>query len=162
MQHIAARLTGVTVLILTTLLLLSSCAGKVYEVVGDAMAPAYNAGQMITSIPVPTGTITRGDPVIYQLDNGDTHFKRIVGLPGDTVLLAHGIVFVNGASLDEPYLAADESATDVKIMELGEDEYFILGDNRTDSYDSRHHGPIPADHIMGRVKITFLNRLTSR
>lgn len=168
MPHLSQRIIALTALLLITVMMLASCAGRVYEVLGAAMEPSFSEGQMITAQPVDPLNLERGDAVIYQLDNGDIHFKRVVGLPGESVRVANGRVYINNQRLDEPYLAADElpaqiavGATNPLSATLAENEYYILGDNRDASYDSRHHGPVPSDSIVGRVKVTLLNRLTS-
>jgi signal peptidase I len=84
--------------------------------------------------------------------------KRVIGLPGDTIYAKNDIVYVNGKPLDEPYLESDYARTfrelqgsftsDFGPVTLGEDEYFLMGDNRVKSEDSRVRGPIKRDAIM--------------
>ena len=76
--------------------------------------------------------------------------KRVIGEPGDLVAIADGKVTVNNRTLDEPYLDF-LGHTDMHAVRLAGDEYFVLGDNRTGSRDSRHWGPLPEDHIIGKV-----------
>lgn len=85
--------------------------------------------------------------------------KRIIGKPGDTVTIKDGLVYLNGALLDEPYLAegtmtyvsADGTAKGYDNVVLGPDQYFIMGDNRGASLDSRVIGPVSADRIKAHV-----------
>lgn len=79
--------------------------------------------------------------------------KRVIGLPGDTVAFADGQVLVNGRPLHEPYLDPQRTRffRDRAPMTLGRDEYFVLGDNRDNSNDSRRVGPIKRRAIRGRV-----------
>lgn len=83
--------------------------------------------------------------------------KRIIGLPGDTVAIEEGVVLINGEPLEEPYL--DESRTRRKTsmapVTLGADEYFVMGDNRDNSNDSRRVGPLKRRAIIGRVRTVF-------
>ena len=79
--------------------------------------------------------------------------KRVVGLPGDTVEIIEGVVHINGEALAEPYLdpARCRFRTNRPPITLAEDEYYVLGDNRDNSNDSRAIGPIKREMIVGRV-----------
>ena len=101
----------------------------------------------------------RGDIVILRPPtNSSTDFiKRIVGLPGERVLIRSGVVYINGHKLDEPYLPEawtvdanwpDNNSTG---QVLGPDQYFVMGDNRNRSQDSRFFGPISRDRIDGKA-----------
>lgn len=80
-----------------------------------------------------------------------SYVKRVIGLPGDTIEFSAGQLFVNSRPLSEPYVT---SATEDMCITLGEDEYFVLGDNRADSYDSRADdmGCIHRDQFLGCVR----------
>ena len=101
----------------------------------------------------------------YQYEENTYFIKRIIGLPGETVQIVDGIIYIDGEALQESYgrevmknsgLAADP-------VTLGEDEYFVLGDNRNDSTDSRDPsvGKIPRERIIGRawVRIWPLSKI---
>ena len=94
----------------------------------------------------------QGDVVVfnYPLEPDRQFVKRIIGEPGDLVAIDGGQVTVNGATLDEPYLDV-LGRTRMHDVQLAANEYFVLGDNRNGSRDSRHWGPLPADHIIGKV-----------
>ncbi len=94
----------------------------------------------------------RGDVIVfdYPLEPDRQFVKRIIGEPGDLVAIADGKVSVNSRTLNEPYLDL-LGRTHMHAVRLGDDEYFVLGDNRSGSRDSRHWGPLPKDHIIGRV-----------
>jgi len=79
--------------------------------------------------------------------------KRVIALPGDTLEVAEGVVYVNGAPLDEPYLdpARCRFLKERPAITLGPDEYFVMGDNRDSSNDSRRVGPIRRRDVRGRV-----------
>ena len=99
----------------------------------------------------------RGDIVILRppTDNSKDFIKRVIALPGERVLIRDGIVYINGRKVDEPYLPeawtvfANWGGTDGTVM--GSDQYFVMGDNRNKSQDSRSFGPITRDRIDGRA-----------
>ena len=102
----------------------------------------------------------RGEVVVFSAPNRPLHkfIKRIIGLPGETIEIREGEVLIH---LDQDYLILDESdylyyqvktIGNLKII-LEENEYFVLGDNRIASSDSRHWGALPIEKIIGRVMI---------
>lgn len=106
---------------------------------------------------VRNGEIERGMIVILDPPggNGREFIKRVIGLPGDTVRIENGEVYVNGTKMDEPYTGGVETYVPGDRMELTiePDQYFVLGDNRAynQSNDSRSFGPIMRDAIKGKV-----------
>ena len=87
----------------------------------------------------------------------DALIKRVIGLPGDTVELRNGTVLINGVLLDEPYVNGAQTfcGNYCEPFTLGPDEYFLMGDNRANSLDSRSFGPIPAGQLVGRVVLRY-------
>jgi signal peptidase I len=98
----------------------------------------------------------RGDVMIFQFPDNrkQDYIKRVIGLPGDTVEVVNGRVRVNGVELDESY-TAEESWTDFDAVTVPEGHYFMMGDNRNHSSDSRVWGFVPADHLEGRALFIF-------
>lgn len=99
----------------------------------------------------PSAEIRSGDIVVFEY--GQTYLiKRVIGLPGDTVAVVKGVLYVNNIKYDESYLS-EECITrfmDSSFMvTVGEDEYFVMGDNRDNSRDSRSFGCVPRDTITG-------------
>lgn len=100
------------------------------------------------------GEINRRDIVIcHYPDRGSTLFvKRLVGLPGDTIEIKSGILFVNGELINESDIDMSTWYPDnMAARTLGEDEYFVMGDNRGNSNDSRAVGALPRSYILGHV-----------
>lgn len=97
-------------------------------------------------------SLSRGDIIVfnYPLEPERQFVKRIVAEPGDRIAIAGGRVSVNGEFLDEPYLTLRGDAN-MHPVQMDDGEYFVLGDNRSGSRDSRHWGPLPADQIIGKV-----------
>ena len=104
-------------------------------------------------------TPRRGDVVVfdYPEDPRRQFVKRIIGEPGDLVSIDAGRVSVNGAVLDEAYLT-ELGNSSMHTVALDDGEYFVLGDNRRGSQDSRHWGPLPSDHIIGKVWAVYWPR----
>ena len=87
-------------------------------------------------------------------EGGSTYVKRIVGIPNETVRLDSGRVYVNDEAIAEPYLNADVRTEPKSVLNewfLDPDEYFVLGDGRADSDDSRTYGPVKQEAILGKV-----------
>jgi signal peptidase I len=98
-------------------------------------------------------TPERGDIVVFRR-NGTTpeeYVKRVIGLPGETFSIQGGEVYINGHRLDEPY-AAGRSYPDSAPHVIEKDAYFVLGDNRPISEDSREFGAVPFPDIVGKIK----------
>lgn len=102
----------------------------------------------------------RGDPVVFRPPgiSGQYFIKRVIGLPGETVEIRNSRIIVkndrapSGFIVDESaYLLPTVETTGDRVLTLGSDEYFLLGDNRTASRDSRAFGPVPKDRITGKV-----------
>ena len=91
----------------------------------------------------------------YRLEKNTYYIKRIIGLPGETVQVVDGYVYINGVQLDEHYGndVMNEAGLAAEPLTLGPDEYFVLGDNRNNSQDSRtaNVGVIHRDEVLGRA-----------
>jgi signal peptidase I len=87
--------------------------------------------------------------------------KRIIGIPGDTISITATAVYVDGKKLNEPYIAAlapgqDESVVVIPSLKLGKNDYFVLGDNRLNSRDSRFFdGPVTRQSIIGKAQLVI-------
>jgi signal peptidase I len=132
--------------------------GSVYVVDGMSMEPNYPPGTRLYGTPIST-PLERGDVVLLNDGKEDYAVKRIIGLPGETVQLWRGRVFINRQMLVEPYLPKHtytypmEQARRGAIFMLGEREYLVLGDNRFNSADSRMYGAVERKQIKRRVPL---------
>lgn len=98
----------------------------------------------------------RGDIVVFDDPRflGEEIVKRVVGLPGETVEIRSGVVFIDGRRLDEPYV--DRASNDNRPpLVVPPGYYFVLGDNRNQSVDSRSLGPVPLDAIVGKLALRY-------
>lgn len=131
---------------------------------GASMEPAFDDGEYLVvdelSYTLGLRPPQRGDVVVfrYPLDPSQYFIKRIVGLPGETVRVREGVVsvasrqFPQGVLLDEStYLAPTETTEGMAEAHLGPEEFFLLGDNRNHSSDSRAWGPLKRDLLVGRA-----------
>lgn len=132
-------------------------------VFGQSMEPNLSPFQrlIVDKLSYRLHTPQRNDIVVVDLPQlDDMLVKRVVGLPGETIAVRQGLVYVNGAPLLEPF-AHDVDGATMAAVTVAADEYFVLGDNRDDSNDSRYFGPVPAQRIVGRVWLRYwpLHRL---
>lgn len=102
----------------------------------------------------------RGDIVVFSPPGGesDPYIKRIIGLPGETVEIREGAVYVDGVALNEPYVTSSTSwrgEGDRSSITVPEEEYFVMGDNRSNSSDSRMFGTVPQRNIIGKSWIAY-------
>jgi signal peptidase I len=97
-----------------------------------------------------------GEVIVFHFprDHSRDFVKRVIGVPGDWVEIRRGTVYVNGGSLDEPYITAHDYQ-DMGQVFMDEKEYFVLGDNRRGSNDSRNWGSVPEALILGKVWIVY-------
>jgi signal peptidase I len=113
------------------------------------------------------GVTNRGDLVIFSPPNepGVTLLKRLVGLPGETIEIRAKRVLLNGAAIEEPYAYYSEPPGGAVVarrdvlpaLKLPPDEFFLLGDNRDHSWDSRFFGPVARTHILGKAKLIYFS-----
>lgn len=130
------------------------------KVEGTSMAPLLSNEEriFINKFIYRFEPIERGDVVVfwYPLDRSKSFIKRVIGLPGETVEIRQGRVYVNNKPLEEPYVPpqfADTSTYGPTHVPAG--EYFVLGDHRASSNDSRVFGPVPNRFIYGKAVFAY-------
>ncbi len=128
-----------------------------HRVKGESMAPNFEDGELLLTEKVSYrfGKPKRGDVIVFEAPVGNKvdFIKRIIGTPGDTVAVKNGEVLINNVKLNEKYIKIETQGEEIKKLET--DEYFVLGDNRGASSDSRVFGPIKKSVIRGRVWFVY-------
>ncbi len=132
-----------------------------FEVPSGSMLPTLQIGDRI-AVDRLASTIHRGDIIVFNRAPGDHDpeypvlVKRVVGLPGETISSVGNTVLIDGRPLAQPWLptltgACDESSANVATVRIPRGQYFVMGDCRGDSDDSRYWGTVPQANIIGKV-----------
>ena len=102
--------------------------------------------------------IRRGDIIVFKFPQDETRdfIKRVIGMPGDVVRIDQGVVYVNGRRLQESYVPPDyRDRLSMADMKIGQDYYFVLGDHRSSSNDSRNWGPVHRRSVYGKAVFVY-------
>ena len=128
-----------------------------FRVEGPSMQPGLHTGQYVLAdkLAYRLGSPQRGDvvTVLPNLPTNQEYIKRLMGLPGDTIAVKSGALWINGGQVSEPYIA--EPTKYIGSWHLGPDEYFVMGDNRNDSDDSHIWGSVHRRAITGKVVFVY-------
>ena len=163
-----------TVALAVVLFLVINLVSARVRVEGFSMVPTLDNGEyvLISRISYLTGNYQRGDIIVFRPpmypdipvlqrffglpgfdDQYEDYIKRIIGLPGETVKIDNGTVFINGVPLVEPYIAAPPDYSNSWVVPAG--ELFVLGDNRNNSADSHAWGFLPEKNILGKALVVY-------
>lgn len=136
------------ILIIVAVVLIRTFIITPVKVDGDSMKETLNDNDILLLYKL--GSIKRFDIVVLdEAYDNEKIIKRVIGMPGETVSIKNDKIYINGKVIDNSF--AYGTTSDVDKIELGEDEYFILGDNRLISKDSRYFGPVTKSEIIGKV-----------
>ena len=167
----AARTIVEWVLVIGCGILIAVCARaflvQAFWIPSPSMAPTLEVGDrvLVNKLAYKTHDVNHGDLVVFerppQASNGEDDeiqdlIKRVIAVGGDTIEARDGSVYVNGERIEEPYLVEGTPTDNLALREIPEGMVFVMGDNRTNSEDSRVFGPIDEDTIVGRAFITVL------
>ena len=156
----------VVIVAVATVFLIRTFLMQPFLVSGASMEPSFSSGNylIIDELTYRFREPRRGEVVVFRsLQNSSTYYiKRIVGLPGDKVVISGGAVTLynkekpNGLRLNESYLPPGLKTSGNFAVEVRSGEYFLLGDNRNYSYDSRQWGKLPQKNIIGLARLRLL------
>jgi signal peptidase I len=167
---------GIVVVVVAVLVavLLRTFVVQTFYIPSGSMEPTLQVGDriLVNKLSYDLHSVHRGDIVVFgrpALENCggpevNDLVKRVIGLPGDVLSLSGGYVYVDGRRLDETWLPQSEQGVTtagpignrynlVHAYRIPANDYFVMGDNRTDSCDSRYWGPIPKSLIVGKVSL---------
>jgi|SRR6185312_1382771 len=132
------------------------------KVEGTSMMPGLTNNERIFinkyTYKLGAGSIARDDLVVFHYPNdpSQSYIKRVIGLPGDTIQIIEGTVYVNGKKLDEPYVPREyRDSVSMKKELVPPDDYFVLGDHRSSSNDSRVWGFVDRREIYGKAVFVY-------
>ena len=147
-----------TIILAVVVFFLLQITLQTFIVVGSSMEPNFHWTQrlVINKTVYHFHEPERGDVIVFEpfTDQTVDYIKRVIALPGDTVEVKQGIVYVNGSPLDEPYIkepAREDFASDT----IPDENYFVIGDNRNNSNDSRNGWTVPRQNIIGKVWLSI-------
>lgn len=161
----------VAVIAIVAVLLVRTFLVQPFLVSGDSMVPTFQNGDylLVDQLTYRLREPERGEVIVFRYPRDEKLFfiKRIIGLPGERVEISNGMVTVfngeypQGLVLSEQYISASLATVGEDDITLGAGQYFVLGDNRSYSLDSRSWGPVTKSEIMGlaRVRLLPLNAL---
>jgi len=133
-------------------------AMRLYVIPSSSMAPTLVPGDHIVVTPYRFGKMpNRGDVIVFRSPRAadELMIKRVIGTPGDLVETRAGRVIVCGHALSEPYVTAQVASGAISPQIIPADSYFVLGDNRADSLDSRSWGVLPREAVVGRARMVL-------
>jgi signal peptidase I len=152
-----------TIILIAAIYALVNLATVRFIVDGPSMQPTFFTGQvlMISRANYLFGGPQRGQIIVFNAPGNPPdeppYIKRVIGLPGETVEIRDTKVYINGKELNEPYInePCEPARCPNKTWQLGNDQYFFMGDNRNHSSDSRAFGVVPLDRVIGEALVRY-------
>ena len=126
---------------------------KPVVVSGERMENTYKDGhyQFVIRLSYHNEDPQRGDVIVFEKDKGELLIKRVIGLPGETIEVRDGQTYINGKRFEEPSTKEPLMYDDMEPVTVYEDTYFVMGDNRNNSLDSREFGAVGKSDILGKI-----------
>jgi signal peptidase I len=129
----------------------------IYSIPSRSMAPTLEPGDQIVVTRYIRATPERGQVIVFRSPSGSDELivKRVIGVPGDLVDSRLGRVRIGGHTLAEPYVLREAATGAIAPQIIPAESYYVLGDNRDDSLDSRTWGVVPRTHVVGRARMVL-------
>jgi signal peptidase I len=160
--RLALEVLAILASALVLALVLKVAVVQAFVIPSLSMHPTLEVGDRVLVDKLPFhDEVRRGDVVVFRPPPGSPAFeeadmiKRVIGLPGDEIAGRAGVLFVNGEAVEEPWLARGTYTGDFGPVIVADDELFVMGDNRSASFDSRRFGPIKRDLFVGRAFVRW-------
>lgn len=154
-QKSVFRLIAQPLLIAVALAAAVRAAVSIYSIPSGSMMPSLQAGDHILVVPYRWSNPARGDVVVFRspADQSQLMVKRIIAIPGDLIDSRAGRVRIGQRAIAEPYLLRQGATGAISAQLVPGDSFFVMGDNREDSLDSRRWGTLPRNLVVGRVRM---------
>ena len=147
-----------TVLIAMVLILVIEGFTDRVKIEGYSMLPSLEESDrlIVSQMAYRSEDPARGDIVVFDYPNNpdDEYIKRVIGIPGDILIIEDGAVYVNGEELEEDYTNGPINGGMREVV-VPEESVFVMGDNRNHSSDSRYWGPLPNEYIVGKAVFIY-------
>lgn len=164
-ENFFVKLVTLLVILLTIIIVTRKVVIDFHEVLGNSMVPNFHEGDLIITNKFWSNLVgfKRGDIIVLREPQNleQTAIKRIIGLPLEKIKIDNGDIYINGEILFEPYLFKSAQSLGGRFLSGGKEEiipagqYFVMGDNRGESFDSRQWGSISKDLIIGQVWLRY-------
>jgi signal peptidase I len=153
------REIGLTLIVAVVIFLLLQAAVQSFVIIGYSMQPDLQEGEwlLINKVVYKFRQPESGEVIVFHPPTNQQadYIKRVIALPGETVEIKEGAVYINGTKLDESAYIKESPTYTLTEIKIPENEYFVLGDNRNNSNDSHNGWRVPRENIIGKAWFTF-------
>lgn len=157
LQAFLREMLETIVLALILFLIINTLTARI-RVEGSSMLPSldHNNYVIVNRLAYRLGEIERGDVVVFEFphNKNEDYIKRVIALPGETIEISNGFVYINGQPIEEPYIKAPLDR-DYPAVNVPPEMVYVMGDNRNDSSDSRRWGSLSVGDIIGKAIFVY-------
>ena len=155
-KSVPVRVLSITMIAAIIIMVWIQFAFPLVIVSGSSMRPTYTNGELLISTrSFKVSNLNRNDVIVFSRDGKKKLIKRIIGLPGETIEVTTSGIFINGQRYEGEFPDPAIPAGKEETYTLSDNEFYVLGDNRSVSIDSRSYGPIQFDSITAKVTAPF-------